>query len=391
MSTDFDAEIPLRNIHSAKWDMHGPATGATGDDVIPMWVADMDFRAPQSVLDVMQAEIDRGVMGYYGNDVSLRQAIMNWYDQRHGWSLKPEWLYFSHGVVAGLGLVLEAFTKPGDGVVLFTPVYHAFAKVVRAKGRQVVESLLENRDGVYHMDLDALAGQLTGNEKMVIFCSPHNPGGRLWTGEEIRALCAFCAARDLILVSDEIHMDLLHPGATHHVTAVTCPDIAPNLITLSAASKTFNIAGGETSFIIAADPGIREKFAKAHAAYSGSNNRFGMLMMEAALNGGGAWLEEANAYIAENFALFRDRVNAIPGLRVMDMQSTYLAWVDFAGTGMPRQEFTDRVQQTAKIAVNQGPSFGSGGESFLRFNIATRRALVVEAVTRLEAAFADLQ
>ena len=287
--------------------------------------------------------------------------------------------------------MIEAFTKPGDGIIVFTPVYHAFARQIEAKGREVVESVLENRDGDYVMDLDALAGQLTGRERMVIFCSPHNPGGKLWSADEIRTLCTFCTEHDLVLVSDEIHMDLLHPGARHLVTAVACPDVRPRLITLSAASKTFNIAGAETSFIIASDPQLREQLARAHASFGGSPNRFGMLMMEAAFTDCDDWLAEVNAYIAENFRIFRDGVNEIPGLSVMDMRSTYLAWVDFADTGMERQEFTDRVLQTAKVAANHGPSFGSGGETFLRFNLATRRALVEECVARLKTAFGDLQ
>ena len=391
MSFDFDTPVQLKNTHSAKYDAAGIATGATADDTIPMWVADMDFRAPQAVLDVLQGEIDRGVLGYYTNDASLRSAICDWMSSRHGWQAQPEWIYFSHGVIAGLGIAIEAYTEKGDGIILFTPVYHAFSRTIQAKERTVVESIMPIVDGAYQMDLNALQAQLTGKEKMLIFCSPHNPGGKLWSAGEINALADFCLKNDLILVSDEIHMDLTFPGHTHLNTAVTAPQVTPNLVTITAASKGFNIAGAETSFNIVEDAKLRERYAHAHRAFSGSNNRFGMLMIEAALTEGREWLDHCTQYLAENFAIFRDGVNDIPGLSVMDMPSTYLAWVDFSGTGMTREEYTKRVAKDARIAANDGPAFGSGGETHMRFNVATTRANVEEAVKRLQAAFSDLQ
>jgi len=351
----------------------------------------MDFRPPQAVTDVLQEEINRGVLGYYGKDESLRQSICAWMETRHGWAVQPNWISFSHGVVAGLGIVFEAFTNPGDGIIVFTPVYHAFARKITAKGRKVVESELTMADGRYEMDLDALEAQLDGSEKMVIFCTPHNPGGRLWDKSEINALVDFCEAHDLLLISDEIHMDLVFPGSKHIPTAIAAPQSTPLLITLTAASKGFNIAGAETSFIVAEDPALQAKIMTAQSSFGGSPNRFGMLMMEAAFSGGHDWSDDVCAYLAENFRIFKEGVDAIPGLHVMDMDSTYLAWVDFAGTGMERLEFTDRVAKDARIAVNQGPSFGTGGDSYLRFNFATRRAVVEEAVERLATAFGDLQ
>lgn len=391
MSTNFDEEIQIRNSHSAKWDAMGPACGVEAEDGLAMWVADMDFKPPQSVADALQAELDRGVFGYYTGDSTLRASICNWLKEKHNWEIQPEWISFSHGVVSGLGLVLEAFSDPGDGIIIFTPVYHAFARKIEAKGRKVVESLLELRDGVYEMDLETLKSQLTGAEKMVIFCSPHNPGGKIWSAEEICGLVDFCNENKLLLVSDEIHMDLVFPGKKHLPTAVAAPSATPQLIMLSAASKGFNIAGAETSFLVVEDAKLRAKIMAAQASFGGSPNRFGMIMMEAAFNGGSEWSDDVRDYLYNNFKIFRDGIDAIPGLSVMDMDSTYLCWVDFSGTGMERQEFTYRVAKDARIAANLGPTFGSGGESFLRFNIATRRALVEEAVERLANAFSDLQ
>lgn len=391
MSFDFDNPPSLLGTHSAKHDLAGPATGATGDDIIAMWVADMDFTACPAVRDAMQAELDRGVVGYYGDDREIRSAISDWMSGRYGWAVQNDWIFFSHGVVHGLAITLEAYTKPGDGVILFTPVYHAFARKIASKDRRVVECEMPIRDGVYHMDLDALEAQLDGSETMLVFCSPHNPGGRLWHAAEINALADFCLKHDLVLVSDEIHMDLTFPGATHLNTAATAPQAAPKLVTLTAASKAFNIAGGETGFAIVADPDMRAKFARAHTSHGGSPNRYGMVMTTAALQSGEAWLNAVNAYIAENAKVFADGVNKIPGLSVMPMQSTYLSWVDFSGTGMDRVEFSDRVLKDASIAANHGPTFGKGGENYMRFNVATSSKRVQEAVARLARAFGDLQ
>ncbi len=391
MSFDFDNPPPMIGTNSAKHDMAAAATGARGDDVIPMWVADMDFPACPAVQEALMAEAKRGVIGYYGDHAEIKDAIIGWMHSRYGWTIERDWIFFSHGVIHGLAITLEAYTEPGDGVILFTPVYHAFAKKIEAKDRRVVECELPIRDGVYHMDLEALAAQLDGSERMLIFCSPHNPGGRLWSAAEINALVDFCRARDILLVSDEIHMDLTFPGQTHLNTAVTAPQSTPGLVTLTAASKAFNIAGGETGFAIVGDATLRAKFTKAHTSHGGSPNRFGMIMTTAALTQGADWLTAATAYIAENARIFEEGVNAIPGLKVMPMQSTYLSWVDFSGTGMERAEFSRRVLEDASIAANHGPTFGTGGEQFMRFNVATSKARVEEAVARLAAAFGDLQ
>ena len=241
------------------------------------------------------------------------------------------------------------------------------------------------------MDLDALAASLTGREKVLVFCSPHNPGGRLWSADEIRAVAEFCETHDLLLLSDEIHMDLTHPGAKHMPTAVAEPDCLSRLVVLTAASKAFNLAGGETGMVIVPDPALRETYQKAHAALGGTPNRFGMIMTKAALTDGEPWLNAVRAQIAENFALWRDRIGALPGIRVMDMQSTYLAWVDFTDTGLDEDQINTRIATEARIAASPGPAFGIGGALHKRFNLAMPRARLLEAIERMEAAFKDLQ
>lgn len=388
---NFDEVIDRRGTHCAKWDAMEAVYGVSPDDGIAMWVADMDFKAPQAVTDALQTIINRGVYGYYASDASYRAAICGWMARRHGWEIQPEWLATTHGLVAAVALALQAFTEKGDGIILFTPVYHAFAKMINNNERRIVESELVQANGRYEMDLTALEAKLDGSERMVILCSPHNPGGRVWAAEELRALAGFCEKHDLLLLADEIHHDLVFAPHKHTVTALAAPDVANRLVTLAAASKTFNLAGGMTGSVIISDPDLRAKFTKAHQAAGASPNCFGMAMTEASYSQGDDWLDALLPYLAENRRIFDNGVNAIPGVRSMALEATYLAWVDFSGTGMEMPEVIERVQSSAKIAANYGETFGSGGENFLRFNLACPRSVVEDAVERLQKAFKDLQ
>ncbi len=388
---DFDEVIDRRRSHSMKWDMMEPAFGVDPSDGLAMWVADMDFRPPPAVMAALTAEVAAGVPGYFGDDAEYRAAIVGWMARRHGWTVDPDTILTTHGLVAAVGFCLQAYSAPGEGVILFTPVYHAFHRIIRANGRRVVESPLVLRDGRYAMDLEALGAQLTGDERVVVFCSPHNPGGRVWSVAEQRALAEFCAKRRLVLVSDEIHHDLVLPGARHVPMTVAAPEFADRVVMLTATTKTFNIAGALTGNAIVPDAELRGRLAAVLAAAGGGPNRFGVLMATAAYAHGDAWVDALVAYLAENVRVFDDGVAGIPGLRSMPLEATYLSWVDFAGTGMEPAEVTARVEGGARIAANHGPAFGTGGESYLRFNLATPRVRVVEAVTRLRAAFRDLQ
>ena len=387
---EFDEVIDRRGTHCSKWDMMQAHYGVPSDTGLAMWVADMDFRPPPSVNEVLLAAAAHGVHGYFGDDRAYKSAITGWMATRHGWEVDPEAIATTHGVVAGLALCLQTFTGPGDGVILFTPVYHAFYRVIRANGRAVVESPLVLRDdGRYAIDLKALAARLDGRERMVVLCSPHNPGGRISSREELRALADFCVAHDLVLVSDEIHHDLVLNSEHHVPMPLAAPEIADRLIMLTATTKTFNIAGALTGNVIIADPDLRRQFAATHLAAGSGPNRFGLLMATAAYAGGAAWLDALRGYLAGNAAVFGEGLAAIPGLRPMPLDATYLAWVDFAGTGIPPEEFITRVERDAGIAASHGQTFGTGGETFLRFNLATPRSRVEEAVRRLRATFAD--
>lgn len=389
----FDTPIDRRGTHCSKWDGMADAYGVSPDDGLAMWVADMDFAAPDPVRDAVRALADHGVFGYFGDDSAYRAAICWWMEQRHGWTVDPDAIFTTHGLVNGVAMCLDTWTAPGDGVVLFTPVYHAFARVIRAAGRTVVECPLATAaDGTYALDIATWDAQMTGRERMLILCSPHNPGGRVWTRDELRNLADFARRHNLVLVSDEIHHDLVFPGAAHLPMATTAPEIADQLVMLTSASKTFNIAGSHVGNVIIHDPALRRAFGKRMAAMGMSPNAFGLHMVTAAYSpAGAAWVDALVAYLDGNRRVFDTGVNAIPGVRSIPMQSTYLAWVDFAGTGMSRSEFTRRVEADARIAANHGPSFGQGGDSFLRFNLGMPRASIQEAVSRLQAAFGDLQ
>jgi cystathionine beta-lyase len=389
---NFDLPIDRRGTHSAKWDKMEPLFGVPSADGIAMWVADMDFRPPSCVQAAVEAMAAHGVYGYFGDDRPNHDAIRWWMKTRHGWEVESAAIFTTHGLVNGTALCVEAYTKPGDGVVLMTPVYHAFARIIRSSGRQVVECPLSLADGRYVLDIAGWDAQMTGSETMFILCSPHNPGGRVWTREELRAIADFCRRHDLVLVSDEIHHDLVMPGQKHLAMPLAAPEIVDRLVMMTATTKTFNIAGSHVGNVIIPDEALRKPFQARMNALGISPNSFGMMMATAAYSeAGAAWVDALVAYLDGNRRIFDAAVNAIPGVRSMPLEATYLAWVDFAGTGMAASEFTARVEKQAKIAANHGPTFGLGGDSFLRFNLATPRPVVVEAVARLRQAFADLQ
>lgn len=386
---NFDEIIDRRGTHSVKWDKMQALYGVSPDDGIAMWVADMDFRPPQAVQTALEKMLAHGLYGYFGDDRDYLAAIRWWMATRHGWEVDPSHIFTTHGLVNGTALCVQAFSQPGDGVVLFTPVYHAFARVIRGSGRKVVEVPMVEVDGRMTM---TFPDTLPEGTTMAILCSPHNPGGQVWTVEELRGVADFARRHDLVLVSDEIHHDLVMPGHKHTVMPLAAPEIADRLVMLTAATKTFNIAGAHTGNVIIADPKLRARFAAVMEGGGVSPNSFGLFMVTAAYSPEGAeWLDALNLYLDGNRKLFEAGIAKIPGARVIPLQSTYLEWVDFSGTGMETAEIHRRVQAEARIAPNHGAAFGTGGETFLRFNIATPRSVVEQAVARLQAAFADLQ
>ena len=389
---DFDEVIDRRGTHSSKWDSMEELYGVSPDSGLSLWVADMDFRAPKIIQEKLHEINSHGIYGYYGDYKEYNNSIKWWMKNRHNWEIDTSWIFTTHGLVNGTGLCIDAFTKPGDGIILFTPVYYQFSNLVEAARRKVVECPLKLIDNHYHFDFVAYERNLSGDEKMVILCSPHNPGGRVWTKNELQEVAKFAKKHDLVLVSDEIHHDLVYPNKSHTVMPIADPSVCDRLVMMTATTKTFNIAGAHSGNVIIPNPNLRQKFSQRIKALGISPNSFGLFMATAAYSPEGAqWLDELLHYIDGNRVIFDREVNKIPGLSSMPLEGTYLAWVDFSGTGMEEEEFIYRVQEKAKIAVNHGSTFGTGGEKFLRFNLATPRTLVVEATKRLKDAFSDLQ
>jgi cysteine-S-conjugate beta-lyase len=390
---DFDRVIERRGTHSAKWDNITRLSGIEAPDAMPMWVADMDFAAPPGVTAALTAEVQRATHGYYADTGSWARALADWMKRRHGLNVEPGWVSPTPGIVSGLGLILQAVSEPGDDVVLFPPVYHAFRRIIVANERRILDVQLVEAQGRYTMDFDALRDRLTPRTKVVFLCSPHNPGGTVWSPDELRALAAFCDRHDLILVSDEIHCDLLFDGVKHTPTLTAAPEIADRLITCVAATKTFNLAGAHVGACFTSNAALKKRLdARIMASGLGSYNGFGMIATEAAWRTGEAWLDALLPYLAASRDLFDARIQAAaPGARSMHLASTYLAWVDFSATGLAPEDVAARVAKRARIFASPGTQFGPGGETWLRFNFATPRPLLEEALGRLEDAFADLR
>jgi cystathionine beta-lyase len=390
---DFDRVIPRRGTHSSKWDNMAKLSGITAPDGIPMWVADMDFAAPAGVTEALTAEVQRATHGYYANTGSWAAALTDWLARRHKVTIDPAWVSPTPGIVSGLGLILQATSQPGDEVVVFPPAYHAFRRIIVNNERRILDVQLVEQQGRYVMDLDAMRAKLTPRTKVVFLCSPHNPGGTCWSADELRALAKVCAERDLILVSDEIHCDLVFAGAKHVPTMTAAPEIMDRLITCVAATKTFNLAGAHVGACIVSNPALKKKLdARIMASGLGSYNGFGMQATEAAWRTGEAWLDALLVYLDQSRALFDRRIEAAaPGARSMRLDGTYMAWVDFSATGLAAEDVAARVAQRARIYASPGPQFGPGGDAWLRFNFATPRPILEDALGRLHDAFADLR
>jgi cystathionine beta-lyase len=389
---NFDEIINRKNTHSAKWDMMEELFGVSKDNGIPMWVADMDFRPPKCISESIKKMYDHGVYGYFGDDKDYLASIKWWMKTRHNWDIDLSWIFTTHGLVNGTSMAIQTYSDPGDGVVLFTPIYYVFFKQIKEGGREVLECPLVNNKGHYELDFEYYDSLMKGNEKVLVLSSPHNPGGRVWTQKELTEIASFAQRHDLVVVSDEIHNDLIMPGYKHIPMAIAAPQILDRLVMMTATTKTFNIAGMHTGNVIIPDPKLSAAFNKTMVSFGISPSSFGKHMITAAYSQEGAdWVDNLMLYLDENQKIFNTELGKIPGINSMHLESTYLCWVDFSNTGMRKDEFTKRVEKTARIAASHGHTFGAGGDSFLRFNIATRRTLLLEALERLNETFSDLQ
>ncbi|WP_170454024.1 MalY/PatB family protein [Ruegeria arenilitoris] len=388
----FNDLIDRRGTFSSKWDKMEQLFGVSPEDGLAMWTADSDYATAPCVIEAVRRAADHGVFGYSWQHPAYLQAVQWWMQNRHDWAIDTDWILTSQGLGNAIALSLDVWSEPGDGVVIFTPVYHEFAHKVNKTGRRVVECPLVRAGDTYEIDLDDAQSRLDGSEKLLLWCSPQNPSGRVWTSDELRAVATFAERNGLILISDEIHHDLVYPGHKFVPMDVAAPDARPWTVTLTAASKTFNIAGQRTGNMTIPDDTLRAQMRHRLNTLDYDPSALGVAMITAAYTPEGAeWVDAQIDYLNGNRALFDATISEIPGLWSMPLQATYLAWVDFSGTGMDHAEFVRRLRDDARIATSSGPGFGTGGETFERFNLATQRARVEDACARLKLAFSDLQ
>lgn len=374
---DFDALIDRRQTASEKWDRY------RGRDVIPLWVADMDFRSPPAVIEALRARIDHGIFGYTAPPESLRAAALDHLREQYGWAVDPEWLVWLPGLVCGLNVACRAVGTAGDEVVTFTPIYPPFMTAPSLADRVTVKVPLRcDGDDRWVMDLEALSRSITAKTRLILLCNPHNPVGRVWTKEELLALAELALRHNLIVCSDEIHAGLVLDADKRHLPiAMLGPEIASRTITLHAPSKTFNIPGLACSLAVIADPTLRKAFKRAMAGIVPQVNVLGYTAAEAAYRHGGPWRRQLIAYLRDNRDLVLQRVAEMPGLRVYPVEATYLAWIEVKNAAIENPE---TFFEQAGVGLSDGAAFGLPG--FVRLNFGCPRPLLAEALERMRRA-----
>ena len=386
MRYDFDEPIKRENTHSVKFDYTREYFGSI--DLIPMWVADMDFRTPDFIMEAIRKRTEHEILGYSIRPESFYQAIINWYRQRQDWAIERDWILFSPGVVAALSMAVNAFSKEGEKVIVQPPVYHPFFSVVKENKRELVYNTLVEDDGYYRMDLDDLKKKIDRDTKLLLLSHPHNPVGRVWSPTELKELSDLCLENNIVILTDEIHSDLvLHPHV-HTPLRTLSDEIADIAVTCVAASKTFNLAGLSSSAVIISNENLRTLFShevqKGHL-YMG--NIFGTIAMEAAYSQGGDWLDQLLVYLKGNADLLVDyTASNLPGISVRPPEATYLAWLDMKNLGMKSKQLREFMTRDARIGCNDGPSFGPGGSGYQRLNFACPRSTLEKALHQLKQA-----
>ena len=358
-------------------------------DVLPLWVADMDFKTPDFIVNAIKKRTEHEIFGYTFRPDSYYQAIIDWMKKRHNWQIQKEWISFSPGVVAGLTFAIETFSNPGDEIIVQPPVYFPFFDCVKGTNRKMVENKLKIENGRYTFDLEDLKTRISKKTKLLLLCNPQNPGGMVWSKEELVDLTTICLENKIMIISDEIHSDLIFNGNTHIPLASISEEVAQNCMISMAPSKTFNVAGLASSVVIIPN---KKQFARYERAmgvgHFGMGNIFGSVATEAAYQYGEQWLEQLLVYLWENYLLLEDFFEKkLPRVKVMKPQATYLVWLDFTDYGMKNEELMKFVIEKAKVGLNDGARFGVGGDGWLRINIGCPRSILQDGLNRLARAF----
>lgn len=387
MPVDFDTVPNRRGTNCFKYDFAREM--GMPEDVLPLWVADMDFPTAPAVLERLHALAEHGIFGYTGVKDAYFSAVHNWYAQRFGWETQRSWLVTTPGVVFAIAIAIQAFTQKGDAILIQQPVYYPFADKVTENDRQLVVNPLILKNGRYEMDFADMERKIADNHvKMLLLCSPHNPVGRVWTKEELLRVGEICQKHGVLVVSDEIHADFTYAGHTHRVFASVKSEFADFTITCTAPSKTFNLAGLQNSNIFIPNRQLRHAYKKELSACGcGGTNCMGMAACQAAYEAGADWLEQLKQYLAGNLAYIRQFLREkLPDIALIEPEGTYLVWLDLRKLGLTEQQQRQLIVQDAKLWLDTGTLFGQGGEGFERINIACPRATIEQAMQRLERA-----
>lgn len=382
---NFDKIIERRGTSSLKYDFGPERMGR--DDLMPLWVADMDFALPDEILDVIRERVDHGIFGYTDPDAAYFEAVKGWFGRHYGWRPENEWITVTPGVVYAIAVAVRAFTKPGDSVIIQEPVYYPFRETIEMNGRRCISSDLVLRSGRYEIDFEDFERKIADNDvKAFILCSPHNPAGRVWSREELQRLCGICIAHNVIVIDDEIHCDFIYPGHEFVPLASLGEKYLNNAVVATSPSKTFNIAGLQVANTIIADEKLRRTFRFENAAggYS-QGNAVGMTACRAVYESGDQWLSELIDYLAENVDLVRKFVRErLPGITLIEPEGTYLLWLDCSGAAEDYEDLRHLVVDEARLWLDDGIIFGKKTEMFERINIACPRKILVTALSRLE-------
>ena len=380
MKYDFDTIIPRRGTNSYKWDT------PEEEHVLPMWVADMDFRTAPAIIDALQKRVAHGIFGYTKVPEAYYDAVVRWFEGRHRWRIDPRWIVYTSGVVPALSAIIKALTAPGDKVIVQTPAYNCFYSSIRNDGCFLSASNLVYRDGRYTIDFDDLEAKVADPKaKLLLLCNPHNPVGRVWTPEELRRIGDICLRNGVFVVADEIHCELTYEGHDYTPFGSLSERFRQNSVTCLSPSKAFNLAGLQIANIIAADEEVRRRIDRAININEVCDvNPFGVAATIAAYNESGEWLDALRKYLRENYeCLCRFFAERLPQYPVLPLEGTYLVWIDCRASGIGSDATTLRLQEEQKLMVNSGTMYGPGGEGFIRLNIACPRTLLADGLERI--------
>ena len=383
MKYNFDKIVDRTGTGCLKHDFNEKIFGKK--DVISMWVADMDFESPDFIVNSLMNRVKHPVYGYTIRPDSLYESIINWIGKKHNWNIKKEWITFCTGVVPSLHYCVKALTKPGDRVIVQPPVYYPFFSVIKENDRIIQNNPLKLIDGRYTINFDDLEKNTDEKTRMMFLCSPHNPGGRVWLKNELERLVKFCIERNIIIISDEIHADMVYKPFRHIPAASLSEEISQHIVTLMAPTKTFNLAGLAVSYIISENKDLLYKLnTYLDRTHINSINIFGMNAMETAYTKGELWLDELMQYLYNNFVFLEEYLtNELPEINIMKPEATYLAWMDFSLLDLNGMKLKDFIIEKAGLGLNNGPVFGIGGEGFQRLNFACPRSILKKGLENL--------